>query len=623
MKTPTTHPRISKIALLTCLLTLAGCASDGLQSSRQAGTAISAEDKAAQMIGYCQRLQKEGDLANAAGFCERALEFEPTNQVALLSLARIFEQRKAPREAGQAYRAILVLDPENVEARYGLGKTYVALEQYNLALEQLELALQGGGDPRIFNTLGVVNDQLGNHEAAQAAYRQGLSGDAGNIPLQTNLGLSLVLSGRHGEGLMVLRKAAADPAAGSGTRQALTFAYAISGDMTAAEEMALIDLPPDVAVANLAYYDGLRQAGVGTPPPPPAEPMLAEAMESAPEDMLMEEPLDTPEAAPETADAAPMMPLFDPEVATSIALADAEAAQRPWTQWGQLPNYSETVAQLRALFPQEETDDQQPWSLASQSPAEGEQLAMADGGETASDADPAMAAEIDSTALPQSETEDPYLSSLQKLLTELPSAEQSGGQAEMLEPMEAEAMPGMEQAAPMDAPMMAENEDATMAEPEMAKAETADAPMPPKPPASKRLGQQQMADAGASDAGKMEAPTMAEAPMMAEATMAKPAMAAGTDFYAVQLGSFRSPEQAAKGWLQIQSNASDLLGDMDPTFTRADLGETKGVFYRLRTQPTNAKASAKELCGELSKRGIDCLVVKSDAPLPDPAVSSG
>ena len=116
---------------------------------------------------------------------------------------------------------------------------------------------------------------------------------------------------------------------------------------------------------------------------------------------------------------------------------------------------------------------------------------------------------------------------------------------------------------------------------------------------------------------------MAEAPKMAEDTMAKPAMAAGTDFYAVQLGSFRSPEQAAKGWLQIQSNASDLLGDMDPTFTRADLGETKGIFYRLRTQPTNAKASAKELCGELSKRGIDCLVVKAEAPQPDPAVSSG
>ncbi len=597
MKTPTTHPRISKIALLTCLLTLAGCATDGLESSRQAGTATSSNDKAAQMIGYCQRLQQEGDLANAAGFCERALQFDPTNQVALLSLARIFEQRKAPREAAQAYRAILVLDPENVEARYGLGKTYVAIEQYSLALEQLGLALKGGGDPRIFNTLGVVNDQLGNHEAAQAAYRQGLSGDAGSIPLQTNLGLSLVLSGHHGEGLMILRKAAADPSAGSGTRQALTFAYAIAGDMTAAEEMALIDLPPDVALANLAYYNGLREAGVGTPPPPPAEPMLAEVMEATPEEMPMaapkDEPMEVQEAAPQTAAAPAMTPLFDPQVATSIALADAEAAQRPWTEWGQLPNYSETVAQLRALFPQqEEAGGQEPWSLASQSPAEGEQLAMADDA-AASDADPVMAAEIDSAELPQTEAEDPYLSSLEKLLTELPSAEDTGSQAAMLEPMEAEAMPGMQQAGMVDTPL------------------------PPKPPAAKMEGQLQMADAGPGDLGSMEGS------MMAETAMASPALQAATDLYAVQLGSFRSPEQAAKGWVQIQSGASDLLGDMDPTFTRADLGETKGVFYRLRTQPMNAKASAKELCGELSKRGIDCLVVKSDAPQPDPAVSSG
>ena len=94
----------------------------------------------------------------------------------------------------------------------------------------------------------------------------------------------------------------------------------------------------------------------------------------------------------------------------------------------------------------------------------------------------------------------------------------------------------------------------------------------------------------------------------------------GDSFYAVQLGSYRSPEQAAKGWMQLQANANDLLGSMDPVFTKADLGAEKGIYYRLRTQP-NARASAKELCGELSKRGIDCLVVKSDAPPPD--VTSG
>lgn len=582
MKTPTKHQRISKIALLTCLLTLAGCASGPKSDIRQAGGAVNPQEKAVQLVGYCQRLQQEGDLANAAAFCDRALEYDPTNEVALLSMARILEERKAPREAGQAYRAILVLDPENVEARYGLGKTYIALEQYKLAREQLELALTAGSDARIYNTLGVVNDQLGEHEAAQEAYRRGLGSDSNSIPLKTNLGLSLVLSGHHGEGLITLREAAADPAAGSDTRQALTFAYAIAGDMTAAEEMALIDLPPDVARSNLAYYQGLRDSGVGTPPPPPAEPTLAEALGS--------EPMDAPLDAPMMASSA--VPLFDPEVATAIALADAEDRQRPWTEWGQLPDYGTTIAQLQALH---DSATQQPRTLIGQSPAEGQQLAMV--GDSATDA----SAGIESSALP--EQEDAYLSSLEKLLTELPPEETGEAQPGSMESMEAEAMPGMEEPARMDKPMMAE--------PQMAEGKMADsgamAPKPPMPPAEKTMARK---------------PQMADAGMMAQPEMAQPQMAMGPKTYSVQLGSFRSPEQAAKGWVQLQSSATDLLGNMDPVFTKADLGQEKGVFYRLRTQP-NAKASAKELCGALSKRGIDCLVVKAEAPQVAKTASSG
>lgn len=593
MKTPTKHQRISKIALLTCLLTLAGCASGHESDIRQSGSAVSPEDKAVQLVGYCQRLQQEGDLANAAAFCNRALEYDPTNEIALLSMARILEERKAPREAGQAYRAILVLDPENVEARYGLGKTYIALEQYKLAREQLEMALKAGSDARIYNTLGVVNDQLGEHEAAQKAYRRGLGSDSDSIPLRTNLGLSLVLSGRHGEGLLVLREAAANPAAGSDTRQALTFAYAIAGDMTAAEEMALVDLPPDVARSNLAYYQGLRDSGVGTPPPPPAEPTLAEALES--------EPMDAPMMASSA------VPIFDPEVATAIALADAEDRQRPWTEWGQLPDYGTTVAQLQTLH---DSTAQQPRTLIGQSPAEGQQLAMAD--DSATDASPG----IETSALP--EQEDPYLSSLERLLNELPPEETGAAQPGSMESMEAEAMPGMEEPARMDKPMMAE--------PQMAEGKMADsgamAPKPPMLPAEKTMGEKAMAGKPQmADAGMMAQPEMTK-PEMTKPEMAKPQMAKGPKTYSVQLGSFRSPEQAAKGWVQLQSSATDLLGDMDPVFTKADLGQEKGVFYRLRTQP-NAKASAKELCGALSKRGIDCLVVKAEAPQVAKTASSG
>jgi hypothetical protein len=42
---------------------------------------------------------------------------------------------------------------------------------------------------------------------------------------------------------------------------------------------------------------------------------------------------------------------------------------------------------------------------------------------------------------------------------------------------------------------------------------------------------------------------------------------------------------------------------------RADLGEERGIVYRLRTAPT-AKTNATALCSELKARGIDCLVIK-------------
>ena len=580
MKTPTTHQRISKIALLTCLLTLAGCATG--EDARQASAPVKAEDKAAQLVGYCQRLQQEGDLANAAGFCDRALEYDPTNKIALLSLARILEQRRAPREAAQAYRAILVLEPDNAEARYGLGKTHVALEQYNLAREQLELALQAGSDPRVYNTLGVVHDQLGDHGAAQEVYRRGLGRDSENIPLRTNLGLSMVLSGQHAPGLQLLREVSAMPEAGPDTRQVLAFAYAIAGDMAAAEETALIDLPQDVVRVNLAYYEGLREAGIGEPPPPP--PTLAESMRTE-EPPIGELPMEDPAMAE--------VPIFDPEVANAVALADAEAAQRPWTEWGQLPDYSRTVGQLQALHGHQENQPeqppQQPWALTNQSPADGRQLAMAD--TAASDA---YAPPVDSAALPEAGVDDPYLSSLEKLLAELPP-EDGGADGGVMESMEAEAIPGMQ--APASPP----------AEP-MIVAETSDGSTATAAPAEPQKPAMQIAEAK---------PVAAQtAPNKTAPNKTGPDIAKADSHYAVQLGSYRSPEQAAKGWMQLQANANDLLGSLDPVFTKADLGAEKGIFYRLRTQP-NAKASAKQLCGELSKRGIDCLVVKSEAPRPD------
>ena len=57
---------------------------------------------------------------------------------------------------------------------------------------------------------------------------------------------------------------------------------------------------------------------------------------------------------------------------------------------------------------------------------------------------------------------------------------------------------------------------------------------------------------------------------------------------------------------------ADLLADQEHSVERADLGATRGVFYRLRVGPLDSEAGAAALCGELKRREPDCFVVSSD-----------
>lgn len=88
--------------------------------------------------------------------------------------------------------------------------------------------------------------------------------------------------------------------------------------------------------------------------------------------------------------------------------------------------------------------------------------------------------------------------------------------------------------------------------------------------------------------------------------------AASSAGYAVQFASYTSEERAWRGWDTLQVEATDLLSDVTPSVQRADLGGASGIVYRLRTVPTE-RAQAETLCGALKARGVDCLVVKSDA----------
>jgi len=80
--------------------------------------------------------------------------------------------------------------------------------------------------------------------------------------------------------------------------------------------------------------------------------------------------------------------------------------------------------------------------------------------------------------------------------------------------------------------------------------------------------------------------------------------------YVVQLAAARSQEGAESEWEKLRSKNQDLLGSLRLTVIKADLGQARGVFYRLRAGPIADETSARELCSQLTKRQVGCLVIK-------------
>jgi len=74
----------------------------------------------------------------------------------------------------------------------------------------------------------------------------------------------------------------------------------------------------------------------------------------------------------------------------------------------------------------------------------------------------------------------------------------------------------------------------------------------------------------------------------------------------VQLGAWRSEQNAAKGWDHARALASEVLGGAAPRIVVVDLPGV-GRFYRLRVGA--GQIGSRELCVALAAKGLDCILV--------------
>ncbi len=80
--------------------------------------------------------------------------------------------------------------------------------------------------------------------------------------------------------------------------------------------------------------------------------------------------------------------------------------------------------------------------------------------------------------------------------------------------------------------------------------------------------------------------------------------------FQIQVGAVRSTGGAESEWRRLKRKNPELLGKMKLFITKADLGPSKGIFYRLRAGPIADEATARGLCKKLTKRKVGCLIVR-------------
>ncbi|MEE8225736.1 MAG: tetratricopeptide repeat protein [Kiloniellales bacterium] len=526
-----------------------------------------------------------------------------------MELASVLQDLGMGASAAEAYRAALLLNPQQVDALYGLGKIYINQQRYDLAMEPLETAvLLESEDPRIYNALGVIMDQQDEHASAQSYYRQGLAYSPRNVSLRNNLGLSLVLNGQDNDGLAMLREVAAEPDAGATAGRNLELATQIAAQARSGAHIAsnptaakAVDdepvqpAPLSAAPVQQPYLSSMTPAGTIHP----QSASLPEAVD--------DRPTGTPVSLLQHYEQSAVSPSADTatdSIEDHLTSNENAAAYTPPPR-GSFATAGSRTSQVDATTEAKPQSGPAAATIAAKPVAE--QPA-------------AMAADHDHPIAAPQQTHPAEPEVAETAVTEPEVAQPEVAEAAVAEPEVAETV---EETAPRSAP--APQIQTRLAEIEALRAGRTAVPQTTDRPVTNGYATNRHAANGhatngtafhkaSTDLSLQVAGTSQAAAQVAGSATAPPVSAMADDdwFYTVQVGSFLSATRARLGWTIVRDAAGETLAELDALIVRADLGIEKGIVYRVRTVPMENESVAAQLCNRLTDQGIDCLLVKAN-----------
>ena len=165
---------------------LAGCSQAHITSTEPAPPPVTNQlATPGGLLKLGDDVRRQGD-ANGALAIYQAASSQDSRDVAVLSrIGFVSIDLGQPLRAEQAFLAMLTMDAQNVDARFGLGVSLLAEQRVSDALPVLSTLAQNTTDVRLLRGYAVALDMAGQSAEAQRYYRQALA-QAPNGPELTN-----------------------------------------------------------------------------------------------------------------------------------------------------------------------------------------------------------------------------------------------------------------------------------------------------------------------------------------------------------------------------------------------------------------------------------------------------
>ncbi len=244
--------------LILCAVVLAGCAGEVPTQAEIKQENLTSQ--AEQLVRVGDTTRAGGDTASALQLYRRAANMKPEWPTPWFRIGETASIIGLYRDAEDAFKRLIALDGQSLDAYLGLGNVMVATRRYDDALNNFEEAARiAPTDNRGHNGAGVALDLMGQHDVAQERYINGIELAPDNLPLRSNLGLSLALVGDYDAAIEILEELVTSPGNSAQTRQNLALVYGLAGDEDRAAEIAGLDLGPRDVANNITFYRRLRE----------------------------------------------------------------------------------------------------------------------------------------------------------------------------------------------------------------------------------------------------------------------------------------------------------------------------------------------------------------------------